>query len=197
MRFFATRERDERCVAFIRDLGYRRAIEIGVREGEFARLLLEETNLEELVGIDRNVLGGPRDLMSRYPGRYRILEASSPECAAEFADGYFDFVYVDADHGYEAVAQDLEAWWPKVAQGGIFCGDDYADTDNPGEGKYGVVRAVNEFVDRHGLVLHVLGAADDRASQLAFAAENGRNASAYLRKEPHLPFQNPLWFVYK
>ena len=50
----------------------------------------------------------------------------------------FDLVFIDADHRYEAVRDDVAAWSPLVADGGILCGHDF----NP---KWpGVVWAVSE-----------------------------------------------------
>ena len=42
----------------------------------------------------------------------------------------FDFIYIDADHSYEACKLDLESYWPKLKQGGIMMGDDYTLTPN-------------------------------------------------------------------
>ncbi|CAE7255544.1 unnamed protein product [Symbiodinium microadriaticum] len=69
-----------------------------------------------------------------------------------------DVVYVDGDHSYEGAASDLKAWWPILRQGGAMVGHaawrvlgaqllrvDYTITWP------GVVRAVNEFADAHGL----------------------------------------------
>ena len=46
-------------------------------------------------------------------------------CAPCFADGSFDFIYVDARHDYRGVAVDIAEWWPKLRPGGIFAGHDY------------------------------------------------------------------------
>ena len=34
--------------------------------------------------------------------------------AAKFSDGYFDFIYIDAQHSYAEALQDVIAWYPKV-----------------------------------------------------------------------------------
>ena len=47
-----------------------------------------------------------------------------------------DLVFIDAAHTYEAVAEDIRAWLPKVRLGGVLCGDDYPHR--------GVRRAVGE-----------------------------------------------------
>jgi len=49
------------------------------------------------------------------------------------------FVFVDADHSYEGVKADIEAWRPLIVPGGILAGHDYDSNDFPG-----VVRAVIE-----------------------------------------------------
>lgn len=35
-----------------------------------------------------------------------------------------DLVFIDADHSYEAVLADMEAWWPHVKLGGLLVGHD-------------------------------------------------------------------------
>ena len=67
-----------------------------------------------------------------------------------FADNYFDWVYVDANHTYEAVLADLECCLPKVKHGGMIAGHDFIDTPYWIERHYGVVEACHEFCHRHG-----------------------------------------------
>jgi Methyltransferase domain len=56
-----------------------------------------------------------------------------------FDDESVDFCYVDAGHSYEAVSNDLTAWWPKMRPGSMFAGDDYT------KGYPGVQKAVWDF----------------------------------------------------
>jgi hypothetical protein len=49
--------------------------------------------------------------------------ARSPDAASKFKDGEFDIVYIDAEHDYESVKQDIEAWKPKTKH--ILAGHDY------------------------------------------------------------------------
>jgi glycosyltransferase involved in cell wall biosynthesis len=39
--------------------------------------------------------------------------------------------YIDADHRYESVVSDIQAWWPKVRPGGILSGHDYITAKLP------------------------------------------------------------------
>ena len=65
------------------------------------------------------------------------IKSTSWEAARCFNDEYFDFVFIDADHSYECVKKDIEAWIPKVRKGGVLAGDDFRHK--------GVCRAVREF----------------------------------------------------
>jgi predicted O-methyltransferase YrrM len=71
-----------------------------------------------------------------------IIDKSSINASQQFADQSIDFAFIDADHDYASVRQDLTAWWPKIKPGGILAGHDY------GTCWEGVTHAVNEFVLR-------------------------------------------------
>lgn len=74
----------------------------------------------------------------------RVLRMTSIQAAKIFPDGYFDLVYIDADHTYESVTQDNTVWLPKVREGGVICGHDYSGGWQP------VVDAVDDFfIKRH------------------------------------------------
>lgn len=54
----------------------------------------------------------------------QICEMTTHEASQLFEDNYFDLVFVDADHSYEACRKDLQDWWPKVKRGGVLSGHD-------------------------------------------------------------------------
>lgn len=89
--------------------------------------------------------------------RVRLHRKSSLQAADDFIPDFFDVLYIDADHTYDAVKADIDAWWPKVRPGGILCGHDYMRYKLGCGVTFGVVEAVNEFVQRNGLPLHVDG----------------------------------------
>jgi hypothetical protein len=72
----------------------------------------------------------------------QIHRKPSVEAAADFPADYFDWIYVDGDHRYEAVLEDLLAFRSKVKPGGYVAGDDYG-TSGWWEG--GVKKAVDEL----------------------------------------------------
>lgn len=72
----------------------------------------------------------------------------SRDCASSFADGQLDFVYVDGMHSYEACLEDLRLYGPKVRGTGLLMGHDFSNTDMGRRKRFGVVRAVLEFVEQ-------------------------------------------------
>ena len=67
----------------------------------------------------------------------RPIRQNSIKASKLFEDNSLDVVFIDADHSYDAVKSDIEAWYPKVKNKGIIAGHDYG-------GWPGVTRAVNE-----------------------------------------------------
>lgn len=76
-----------------------------------------------------------------------LHEGDTAETIARFQPGYFDWVYVDADHSYEGVMRDIRACEFRVRPGGYLVFNDFAHID-PYLGRYGVHRAVSEFANR-------------------------------------------------
>lgn len=74
--------------------------------------------------------------------KYEFIRKSSEEASRLFPDEYFDFIYIDANHSYDAVMNDLKNWYPKIKKNGIFCGHDYEDNETA---RFGVKSAVDSF----------------------------------------------------
>jgi hypothetical protein len=70
------------------------------------------------------------------------MRMTSLEAAAKFSEKgiKFDFIFLDGDHSYESVRNDILAWRPLMREGGMFSGHDY-DSGYPG-----VVQAVRELI---------------------------------------------------
>ncbi len=69
--------------------------------------------------------------------RIRLMVMSSQEALQIFRSPLLEFIYIDGDHSYEAVVQDL-AWFDLLCSGGILAGHDN-DANHPG-----VQQALNE-----------------------------------------------------
>jgi hypothetical protein len=143
----------QNIVNIIRDINPRVGAEVGVYRGDTSRLLLEtfpglflylvDTWAGDSVGD--NIFSGKSAYydtiknVEEYRDRVHILHTQSVLAAGAVPDGLLDFVFIDADHEYESVRDDIEAWFPKVRLGGLITGHDYNQMRFPG-----VVQAVNE-----------------------------------------------------
>ena len=76
-------------------------------------------------------------------GTVEILRLDSRAAARSLPDQHLDWVYIDGNHTYEFVRDDLASYYPKVKPGGLLTGDDYRLDGWWGDG---VVRAVDELV---------------------------------------------------
>jgi Methyltransferase domain len=76
-------------------------------------------------------------------------------------DSYFDAIYIDADHHYDAVLADLVAYAPKLKREGILWGDDFLEDLARTDGIYGTIDAVNTFIKRTDFkCLAILGSSE-------------------------------------
>jgi len=145
--------------------------EIGVDRGEFASRLLRHLRPARLhlvdpweyrteavygdslyggrLGVDQSHMDGLHEKVCR---RFRkeiardqvlIHRARSQDAAATFPAQYFDWIYIDGDHRYEAVRADLERYHDRIKANGWIAGSGYRSKAWWGDG---VVRAVGEFV---------------------------------------------------
>ena len=85
-------------------------------------------------------------------GRYRVIVGDSVEAAGQIQNGLLDFAFIDGDHTHEGVSRDLDAWWPKVRDGGLLCGHDWRHPRDR-RGLWGVESAVRDFAALRGLVV--------------------------------------------
>ena len=129
--------------------------EIGVHGGEMSLKLLTRPDLFLLMvdnwkGKDEWPNGyKPQDMArakdaamwrTEFAGERRtIIHADSVAAAAGVKRRSLDFVFIDADHTYEAVKADIKAWLPTVKPGGLIGGHDYGKPGFPG-----VKQAVDE-----------------------------------------------------
>lgn len=135
--------------------------EIGVEWGSFSKFILSTTSPKMLYLIDcwesqpeevyidpDNLSTGEQEklynhVMSSFRDQHNvnIIREYSHKAVERFPDEFFDWVYIDANHGYKTAKEDIEMWWPKVKKGGYLSGHDYVVRPH-----FGVVQAINEFL---------------------------------------------------
>ena len=151
------------AIKFIKEnlKGHLMGAEVGVGSGEHAKQILDYLDCKlYLIDIwdyykESNIVHSlPKLTKSRVTKEWvekklkdydvEILKEDSIEASKRFKDGFFDFVYIDANHKFNAVIQDLIYWSRKVRKGGIVSGHDYYE-------KYQrhVMNAVNAYTYDH------------------------------------------------
>jgi len=152
-----------------------KGVEIGVCEGDYSKIILDNSPLSALVSVDpwsnmneevyydkNNVPQEENEQryqnvvreFKKYGDRSKILRMTSEEAAPLFKEEELDFVYIDGNHSYVACKEDINLWWPKVRIGGLFAGHDYLD-GIVRESDFGVKKAVDEFIKENNQTLYV------------------------------------------
>ena len=141
--------------------------EIGVLKGKFAKEIISSLEPSEYIGIDPYEKYDDRPSVEYFRQNsiekvynktnklieglgHKLYRMSSKEAAPLFYQNYFDLVYIDGDHRYKKVKQDIELWYNRIKYGGILAGHDYIKVKD-----FGVVQAVNEFVEKEQLELNI------------------------------------------
>ena len=152
----------------LNDLKFEKGVEIGVYKGVFTQTLARRAPNMKLYAVDAwttyegykdyppgdlELIGYPQavERASRYPN-VELVKGWSKDVAPTFADASLDFMFLDANHTYPCVKEDLELWVKKIKPGGIVMGHDYFSTKGRSKLEFldfGVIEAVNEWVTDH------------------------------------------------
>lgn len=126
-----------------------KGIEIGSYIGESSLIFLSFHNISKLTCVDIEIPKLFNVKLEKFieNGKCVPLEMSSSDANEKIIEDDFDFIYIDGDHTYDFVKNDIEIWYPKVKKEGILCGHDYVWD--------GVKKAVDEFVLKYNLDLKI------------------------------------------
>lgn len=144
-------------------------VEIGVHRGNSSRLLLQSFQNLTLIMVDPWKQSARQsdyyasgdgcakmtqpeheiayresvEITEEFSDRRIIVRTTSTQAARVVSDD-LTFVFVDGNHTYAAVKNDLLTWYPKILPGGVLCGH---DMNHPRDrsGKWGVTKAVREI----------------------------------------------------
>lgn len=116
-------------VGWVKEREYRAIAEIGVVGSRYAgmnaRIILQQCAKDLDVFFLVDPITNPDLWEAIYSTPAVFMHMSSAQAAAFISDGSLDLVFIDADHSYDGVAQDIALWTPKVRKGGIISGHDY------------------------------------------------------------------------
>lgn len=112
-------------------------VEIGSYKGRSAAFAaVEICNSNKAIKLDcidiwqPNLMYGDLDFesfkrnMQPVENYYKAIKMDSAQASNLYTDSSLDFVFIDADHSYEAVKQDIQTWWPKIKSNGMIGGHD-------------------------------------------------------------------------
>lgn len=143
--------------------------EIGVYRGQHVKEMLISLDIKKLYLIDSweyyskyneekikdkisEAYADAKELLKEFnDGKLVWIKDYSIEAVKKFKNNSLDFVYIDANHAYEFVKQDIEVWLPKVKVNGLIGGHDY--DNKPTAYIYGVKKAVDEYCKKNNIKL--------------------------------------------
>lgn len=126
-----------------KDLGFTKGAEIGVLYGKFSEILCQSNPHMKVYSVDawshypvngnfrpawvyEPIYQKAKETLSMYPNN-EIIREWSQEAVKDFEDESLDFVFIDADHRFQQVTNDIAEWSKKVRKGGIISGHDFAE----------------------------------------------------------------------
>lgn len=133
-------ESREKLAEHFAELEFMTGVEIGVEQGIYSEVLCKANPNLKLYCIDAwRAYRGYRDhtnqdKLNRYyeetkerltPYNCEIIRDWSMEAVKRFKDESLDFVYIDGNHDFKNVTDDIAEWSKKVRSGGIVAGHDY------------------------------------------------------------------------
>ena len=143
--------------------------EVGVWQGDFSKLIYNYSLPKKLVLVDPWIfdskirgcapqVDGNEPLSQKFfddakistykkfkgLANVSIIEKNSYKGSNMFDNEYFDYIYIDGEHSYEAVFNDLLYWYPKLKKNGKIFGDDFywREEDN----SFSVKKAYEDFI---------------------------------------------------
>lgn len=145
----------------LQELGMNKGVEIGVYKGKFSYILKKYNPKLDLTGVDPwNVYGDYKDYNEDELENeaYRqakiraekygitLMKAWSMDAVKEFKDESLDFVFIDGNHDFEHVVEDVAKWSCKVRKGGIVSGHDFIKNEKR---RFGVKEAVTAWCESY------------------------------------------------
>lgn len=168
---------------FFKEMGFKVGAEIGVKKGEFSEKFAQAGL--KIYAIDpwlsyRDYDEDPSNqkrldfqyehtkrVLAPYP-ESKIIRKTSMEAVSDFDDGSLDFVYIDGNHQFRYLADDLVEWSQKVKKGGVICGHDYIYTNPTTKaGTVHVIYVVNAYTQAYKIRnWYLLGRGERRGDEI-------------------------------
>lgn len=148
---------------FLKELGVRKMVELGVYKGQFTATLKKANPDMEIIGVDAWTVYpgykdyGEHDLESTAYQEaqdrakihnFKLIKGWSMDVVNQFEDESLDAVFIDGNHDFVHVVNDTNAWAKKVRRGGIVSGHDFFRNHHKG---FGVKEAIPAYCEAYGI----------------------------------------------
>ena len=178
-------------------------VEVGTFKGEYSKEILQRWN-GTLFMVDvwddlgkeyvdssnhknfiNGVYGECMNNIKGFEDRGIMVRAKSSIASTFFEDNSLDFIYIDANHSYDYVKEDLSLWFPKLKKGGWFMGHDYLKLN----------WSVPPFCD-NGIDKHIWMNSSDGVSPMTYAGIFGVNPAVdeFCKENKYEPQFTDEWF---
>lgn len=133
------RDSGEKLLLLMKEFNIRNFIEIGVLCGDMTKYLCDNYDFDKYYAIDswlRTNFGLHKYTQEEMDVLYRfcldrfkefdnikVLRMNSMSAAELFEDNSIDCVFIDGDHKFKSVSEDINIWFPKVKK--LLIGHDY------------------------------------------------------------------------
>lgn len=131
-----------------------RVLEVGTQTGDFANFIYENKNPCDLQAIDISY-----DLFKKYLPCDSLLKkhvGKSNEIMRTMPESYFDVVYIDASHDFQDVISDIDQARRITKNNGLIVCNDYTWYSPAEFSEYGVIRAVNNTLNKDSIKVKYL-----------------------------------------
>lgn len=167
---------------FFKQMGFKAGAEIGVKKGEFSEKFaqaglkiyaidpwLSYEDYDEDPSNQKRLdfqYEHTKRLLAPY-SNCKIIRKTSMNAVSDFEDGSLDFVYIDGNHQFRYLADDLVEWSKKVKKDGVICGHDYIYTSPKTKaGTVHVIYVVNAYTQAYKIRnWYLLGRGERRGNE--------------------------------
>lgn len=167
------------------EMGYKTGAEIGVYKAEFTEIFCKaglfmyaidpwkafygQGRTQQVQKRQDFLYGHAQRVLAPYKNK-KFIRKTSMDALADFKDESLDFVYIDGDHTFKAVVDDVCEWTKKVRVGGIVSGHDYWSTNPKAQNVICQVQpAIDGYVRAFGIDNWFVFGKDGRKDDKAFS----------------------------
>uniref|UniRef100_A0A6C0LX61 Methyltransferase n=1 Tax=viral metagenome TaxID=1070528 RepID=A0A6C0LX61_9ZZZZ len=104
-----------------------------------------KSSLNKFLNLHKENYTNLINIINHYDYKFmKLIKGFSTGVVNKFNNNSIDAIYIDGDHSYEGVKNDLDLYYPKVKKGGLILLDDYTNI-------LSVKKAVDDFCNKKNI----------------------------------------------